>query len=134
MTALKDVEGRRVVLVFTDGADTFSDRSEGDVMARARDGEFLIYAIGLRSQLRGQGVTKPDPGLRKVAEETGGGYFELNRTDELNSTFTRVASELHSQYVLGFSPSALDGKVHKLDVMIKRPGLVARARKSYVAK
>lgn len=134
MTALKDIEGRRVVLVFTDGKDTSSDRSEGDVMARARDGEFLIYAIGLRSQLRGQGVTQPDPGLRKVAEETGGGYFELGRTDELNTTFTRVASELHSQYVLGFSPSVLDGKVHKLEVTTKRPGLVARARKSYVAK
>ena len=134
MTALKDIEGRRVVLVFTDGADTFSDRSQGDVMTRAREGEFLIYAIGLRSQLRGQGVTQPDPGLRKVAEETGGGYFELGRTDELNSTFTRVASELHSQYVLGFSPTALDGKVHKLEVTVKRPGLVARARKSYIAK
>ena len=134
MTALKDVEGRRVVLVFTDGADTFSDRSQGDVLARARDGEFLIYAIGLHSKMRGSGVTDPDPGLRKVAEETGGGYFELHRTDELNSTFTRVASELHSQYVLGFSPTALDGKVHKLDVTIKRPGLVARARKSYLAK
>ena len=134
MTALKDIEGRRVVLVFTDGADTFSDRSQGDVMARAREGEFLIYAIGLRSQLRGQRVTEPDPGLRKLAEETGGGYFELGRTDELNATFTRVAAELHSQYVLGFSPTALDGKVHKLAVTIKRPGLVARARKSYVAK
>ena len=134
MTALKDVEGRRVVLVFTDGADTMSDRSQGDVLARARDGEFLIYAIGLRSQLRGQGVTQPDPGLRKVAEETGGGYFELGRTDELNSTFTRVASELHSQYVLGFSPTTLDGKVHTLEIKVKRPGLVARARKSYVAK
>lgn len=134
MTALKDIEGRRVVLVFTDGKDTASDRSEGDVMARAREGEFLIYAIGLRSQLRGQGVTQPDPGLRKVAEETGGGYFELGRTDELNTTFTRVASELHSQYVLGFSPTDLDGKVHKLEVTTKRPGLVARARKSYVAK
>ena len=134
MTALKDVEGRRVVLVFTDGADTLSDRSQGDVLARARDGEFLIYAIGLHSKMRGNGVTNPDPGLRKVAEETGGGYFELLRTDELNSTFTRVAAELHSQYVLGFSPTALDGKVHKLEVTIKRPGLVARARKSYLAR
>ena len=133
MTALKDIEGRRVVLVFTDGADTFSDRSEGDVLARARDGEFLIYAIGLQSRMRGQGVTHPDPGLRKLAEETGGGYFELLRTDELNATFTRVASELHSQYVLGFTPAALDGKLHKLEVIIKRPGLVARARKSYLA-
>jgi Ca-activated chloride channel family protein len=134
MTALKDVEGRRVVLVFTDGADTYSDRSQGDVLKRGRDEEFLIYAIGLRSRMRGQGVTRPDPGLRKVAEETGGGYFELSRTDELNSTFTRVAAELHSQYVLGFSPQTMDGKVHALDVTVKRPGLVARARKSYLAK
>lgn len=134
MTALKDIEGRRVVLVFTDGDDTFSNRSQGDVLARARDGEFLIYAIGLQSKMHGQRLTQPDPGLRKVAEETGGGYFELHRTDELNSTFTRVISELHSQYVLGFSPTTLDGKVHKLDVTVKRPGLVARARKSYVAK
>lgn len=134
MTALKDVEGRRVVLVFTDGADTYSDRSQHDILRRGRDGEFLVYAIGLRSRMRGQGVTRPDPGLRKVAEETGGGYFELTHTDELNSTFTRVAAELHSQYVLGFNPETLDGKVHKLDIVINRPGLVARARKSYLAK
>ncbi len=134
MTALKDVEGRRVVLVFTDGADTVSQRKESDVLQRARDGEFMIYAIGLRSRMRGSGLTEPDPGLRKVAEETGGGYFELSRTDELNATFTRVASELHRQYVLGFTPQLLDGKVHKLEVRITRPGFVARARKSYVAK
>lgn len=134
MDALKDMQGRRVVLVFTDGADTYSRRSQGDILTRARSEEFMIYAIGLRSQMRGQGVTRPDPGLKKVAEETGGGYFELRRTDELNATFTRVAAELHSQYALGFTPQAIDGKVHKLEVRVARPGLVARARKSYVAK
>jgi Ca-activated chloride channel family protein len=134
MEALKDLPGRRVVLVFTDGADTWSQRKENDVLQRARDEEFIIYAIGLRSQMRGQGVTRPDAGLRKVAEETGGGYFELGRADELNATFTRVAAELHSQYVLGFNPQTLDGKIHKLEVTITRPGLIARARKSYVAK
>ncbi len=134
MEALKDRDGRRVVLVFTDGADTYSRRSQGDVLNRARTEEFMIYAIGLRSQMRGQGVTRPDAGLRKVAEETGGGYFELRRTDELNATFTRVASELHSQYALGFAPKTLDGKLHTLDVKITRPGLLARARKSYLAK
>jgi Ca-activated chloride channel family protein len=134
MEALKDLQGRREVLVFTDGADTSSDLDQKDVLARAREEEFLIYAIGLRSRMRGQGVTRPDPGLRKVAEETGGGYFELTRTDELTATFTRVAAELHSQYVLGFTPAAIDGKIHKLEVKITRPGLLARARKSYVAQ
>jgi Ca-activated chloride channel homolog len=134
MDALTGIDGRRVVLVFTDGGDNHSDRSQRDVFTRAQAEEHMIYAIGLRSRVRGQGVTQPDKGLRKVADETGGGYFELERSDELNSTFTRVAQELHSQYVLGFSPQTLDGKTHTLEVRVTRPGLVARARKSYIAK
>lgn len=134
MDALKGLDGRRVVLVFTDGGDNDSTNGQKDVLRRARAEEFMIYAIGLRSRVRGQGVTQPDPGLRKVADETGGGYFELERTDELNSTFTRVAQELHSQYVLGFSPQALDGKSHTLEVRLTQSGLTARARKSYIAK
>ena len=77
--------------------------------------------------------SQPDRGLKKLAEDTGGGYFELKRTADLNETFTRVAQELHSQYVLGSSPETLDGKVHKLDVRVKKAGMTARARKTYVA-
>jgi hypothetical protein len=40
---------------------------------------------------------------------------------------------LHSQYLLGFTPALLDGKVHKVEVRMTRPGMTARARKSYVA-
>ena len=54
-------------------------------------------------------------------------------TGHLGETFTRVAQELHSQYVLGFSPETLDGRVHKLDVRVKKGGMTAQARKSYVA-
>jgi hypothetical protein len=71
--------------------------------------------------------------LKKLAEETGGGFILLKTQDELGPTFTRVAQELHSQYVLGFSPAALDGTVHKLEVKLKKPGMNARSRKSYVA-
>jgi Ca-activated chloride channel family protein len=134
---LKDIEGRRVILVFTDGDDTESHNSSlGKVIDRARVDEVMIYAIGLESQFfNGAGMvrSKPDRGLRKVADETGGGYFELTKTSELSSTFTRVAQELHSQYVLGFSPAMLDGKVHKLSVRVKKPGMSARARRSYLA-
>ena len=76
--------------------------------------------------------TRPAGGLRKIADETGGGYFELKKTEELGPAFTRVAQELHSQYLLGFAP-ATDGKVHKLDVVVKKPGMNPRARKSYQA-
>jgi VWFA-related protein len=133
MTALKDETGRRVVLIFTDGDDETSRRTtlQSDI-ARAQTEEFMVYAIGLHSQIMGH-TTKPAPGLRKLADETGGGYFELTRTADLGPTFTRVADELHRQYVLGFSPQTLDGRMHKLDVKVKLPGMQVRARKSYLA-
>jgi len=134
---LKVIDGRKVILVFTDGDDTEShNASLGKVIDRARLDEVMIYAIGLESRyFDGQRMvrSRPDSGLRKVADETGGGYFELTKTAELAPTFTRVAQELHSQYVLGFTPMSLDGKVHKLAVRMKQAGMTARARRSYVA-
>jgi Ca-activated chloride channel family protein len=133
---LKGVEGRRVILVFTDGDDTSSRIGQGTVIERARAEEVMIYAIGLESNyFNGQHMvrTKPDGGLRKIADETGGGYFELKKSSELASTFTKVAQELHSQYVIGFAPTQLDNRVHKLAVKMKQPGMTARARRSYLA-
>jgi Ca-activated chloride channel family protein len=134
---LGEAPGRRkIVVVFTDGDDTASRRGQGDVLQKARAKEVMIYAIGLESEFNVAGRvqrTKPDRGLRKLADETGGGYFELKKTDELAPTFTRVSQELHSLYALGFAPTALDGKEHKLEVRVKTPGAVARSRKSYVA-
>src|SRR5688500_18895280 len=129
---LDGVEGRKVVLAFTDGDDTASRRGMGSVLDKAKDKEVMIYAIGLESVFFNQ-RTRPDRGLRKLADETGGGYFELKKADDLGPTFTRVVQELHSLYTLGFSPAALDGKEHKLEVKTSQPGTTARARKSYIA-
>ena len=136
LARLEPEEGRKVVLVFTDGDDTASKIGVGKVMDRAREKDVMVYAIGLVNEFfNGQQRVRssPDKGLKKLAEDTGGGYFELKRTADLGATFTRVAQELHSQYVLGFSPETLDGKIHKLDVRVKKSGMSARARKTYVA-
>jgi Ca-activated chloride channel homolog len=133
---LEGVPQRKVVLVFTDGADTKSRRDLDDVMNQARANEIMVYAIGIETRINPNGTVQrssPDRGLKKLADETGGGFLLLKKEDELGPTFTRVAQEIHSQYVLGFTPAALDGKVHKLEVKIKKPGMNARARKSYVA-
>jgi Ca-activated chloride channel family protein len=134
---LKGLDGRRVVLVFTDGDDTSSHASLGHVVDRARAEEVMVYAIGLESRMVVDGrtfKTRPDGGLKKLADETGGGYFELKESTELPSTFTKVAQELHSQYALAFEATRLDGKVHKLMVKMKQPGMIARARRSYLAE
>jgi Ca-activated chloride channel family protein len=136
LDALEGIDGRRVVLVFTDGEDTASKTGFRTVLDRARNEEVMVYSIGLESEFfNGVRVqrSRPSRDLRKIADETGGGYFELKKTDQLSPTFTRVAMELRSQYLLGFTPSVLDGKPHRLEVRLKRPGLNARARKSYVA-
>ena len=135
MDRLHKVDGRRVVLVFTDGDDTGSRADGGSVLEQARREEVMIYAVGLRSDYFNgsrQVRSKPDSGLKRLAEETGGGYFELDKTSDLAPTFTRVAQELHSQYVLGFTPTLLDGKLHRVTVKAKS-GMTVRARRSYLA-
>lgn len=191
--ALAAEQGRRVVLVFTDGRDTPSIEFETtfrEILDRAREEEPMVYAIGLSQECAatparspggwyqlggggapwgprppqfpgpqvpvppwpGRGVpprpptptprpwvvercreSGPDPDLRELTEEGGGGYFELKSTDNLAATFERIAHELHSQYLLGFVTSGSDGRLHALDVRVRRPGLTVRARKSYVA-
>jgi VWFA-related protein len=178
ITALAHQEGRRVILVFTDGVDrpmNFGSNNSTlkDVMKRAEREDVMVYAIGLaghnarpggsgRAPMggghrggsgrggggfgggRGSGgsrggaghssaTEKPDDGLAKIAAESGGGYFELTSTDDLPATFRRVAEELHHQYLLGFTPSSLDGKVHRLEARVSAGSQTVRARKSYVA-
>jgi Ca-activated chloride channel family protein len=135
MDRLDKVDGRRVVLVFTDGEDTGSNAGSGNVLDQARREEVMIYAVGLRSDYFNgsrQVRSKPDSGLKRLAEETGGGFFELEKTSDLAPTFTRVSQELHSQYVLGFTPTLLDGRIHRVSIRA-RTGMTVRARRSYLA-
>jgi Ca-activated chloride channel family protein len=155
-TAVKGFEEddgpRPVILVLSDGKDSgpigFRDRyvSQIDVIDGARAEDVMIYAIGMRS--RGPRPTAgvgpgglqammtadlPDPGLARVAEETGGGYTEIRYGQDLGAAFARVADELHSQYLIGFAPPKRDGKVHDIDIRVTQRGLSPRARKNYVA-
>lgn len=147
-----DDHGRRVVLVLSDGKDapalTWGEKFVGqlEVVERAQREDVMIYGVGLRSRSgRPAGLSPgvdlrqmmiadlPDPGLGTAAEATGGGYFEILPRDDLAGAFGRVADELHSQYLLGFTPPARDGKMHKVDVKVAGKGLTPRVRKTYRA-
>jgi VWFA-related protein len=157
ITSLLHQEGRRVVLVFTDGIDRpfgSNNISYRDVEKNAEQEDVMIFAVGLKSREIGGGrrrggppmggvgpslrlppeEPKVDAGLPKIAAATGGGYFELTSTNNLGATFRRIADELHRQYALAFTPEKLDGKTHKLEVRIKKPNLIPRARRTYIAK
>jgi Ca-activated chloride channel homolog len=144
---------RPVILVLSDGKDsgpiswTTHVASQAEVIDRARKEDVMIYAVAMRSRTGrplppafGPGGLQamlaadlPDPGLARVAEETGGGYIEIRLGEDLGSAFAGVADELHSQYLLGFAPPKRDGKTHEIEVRVSVRGVKPRSRKSYVA-
>ena len=145
---LRGQGGRRVVLLFTDGADNpgnfkLNNMSFMDVQRRAQEADVMVYAIGLEGRdmnvgagggFGGFGATsRPDPGLPSIATETGGGYFELRSSADLAATFSRVADELRRQYLIGYDPPKLDNKMHKIEVRVRKGGMKVRARKEYHA-
>ncbi len=151
MSALTDVGGRRVVVLFTDGQDTASATDGKQVLERAKAEDVMIYSVQIRSRVRpdlewdilGASTNQmarnrrsdPTPGqvLRGLAMQTGGLHFTLMQNDDVNATFTQVAIELHHQYLLGFTPRTADGRVHDLQVRVRYPNLQVRARRSYLA-
>ena len=159
ITALLPERGRKVVLLFSDGHDN-PERGQvrtgvKDVIWRTKVDEIMVYCIGFASEtaqlsapiLRprfgyppagrmtwSQHVEPPDPAMKDLAAESGGGYFEMDPKADLGQTFARVADELHHQYLIGFVPAKLDDKEHKLEVKISHPDMTVRARRSYVAR
>jgi VWFA-related protein len=150
MTALKGEQGRRVVLVFSDGHD---DPEYGqmrvsfkDLQRRVVEDEIMVYAIGVPASFPrytgqfaptrlggGMRFEPPDPDFRKIAEESGGGYFELDWKEDLDAAFEQVADELHRQYLIGFSPTNADGRRHEITVRVNQRDVKVRARKYYQA-
>ena len=145
-----EVPGRRVVLVLSDSKDTGPIKggrfyTVSEIIDRAQKEETMVYGVGLFSKIApgmsaGSGGllgamadTFPDQSLGQLALETGGGYIEIRVRDNLAAAFARVADELHSQYLLGFTPLVRDGKTHKVEVKLKNGDYKARARKNYQA-
>jgi hypothetical protein len=71
--------------------------------------------------------------MKTIAKRSGGRATDLKRTDDLATALAAVADELHHQYLLGFTPSVFDGKVHTLEVRVKPGNLTVRARQSYIS-
>jgi len=153
MTSLAPLAGRRIVVLLTDGLDTSSRVFPTAVSQRLRVDDLMVYIVQLRSSRLGNlaeiplapsagsvfGSPPMQPGravdamIQKLADQTGGGHFILDRNDDVNATFTAVMQELHYQYTLGFTPERADGRLHTLEVKVRKPGVTVRARRNYLA-
>src|SRR5258708_38424451 len=138
---LRPVDGRKAMIVLSDGMDTGSDRSLTDVIEAAQSADTVVYTIKYLSPIRFASPTLTiltavkSRSLERLAHETGGHPFG-NPGDKLAEVFTQIENELRNLYVLGFTPAeeARDGKFHKLEVKTVRKDLVVRTRTGYHAR
>jgi VWFA-related protein len=111
-------------MVFSDGIDSSSWLSPGQVVDAARRSDVVAYGIAPAS-------SRPDF-LKELADVTGGGFFEIDQRSDLSRIFQGVLDEFRYRYLVTYTPRgvARDGW-HHLDVRVKRSGAKVKARPGY---
>jgi VWFA-related protein len=126
---------RGALVVISDGADTASDASLRDLRTALVRTDAFIYAVAIDSPIRQTINTRVNPAaLAEITNQSGGRTEVVHDTTELAAATARIAEELNTQYVIGYSsPHPGDGKFHGIRVKVDRPGYKVRARTGYVA-
>ncbi len=126
---LTNAAGRRVIVIISDGDDTFSRANIDDVIDIAQRTETTIFGISTKEGFAGTvpGVDlgtvkdKGDKYLMRLCEETGGEAFFENNVTDLERSFTKISKELHNQYIITYRPQNqnYDGKKRKIEVRFR---------------
>jgi Ca-activated chloride channel family protein len=131
-------DGRRVMVLYTDGGDTYSSLSFEMLMTLLKASDVTIYAIGALEQqpLAAQLIQRTL--LAKIAEETGGTAFFPAGVKDLSQIYEQVRGEIQAQYTIGYvsTNEKTDGTWRKIEIKITCPdskSLSVRARKGYYA-
>jgi VWFA-related protein len=142
---MRTVPGRRVLLLVTDGEDTYSRANIRDAISIAQRTETTIFAISTKAGFlgtvpgveAGQVADKKDRDLLTLAEETGGAAFFTGDMLSLERAFTRISKELRAQYLVTYDPTNknYDGKFRKIEVKLVegRNGLKVKTKDGYPA-
>ncbi|MGE3887849.1 MAG: VWA domain-containing protein [Vicinamibacterales bacterium] len=145
------IEGRMVMLVFSDGGDTSSWLDPRTVITAAQRSDVVIYGVTLRQQVEQRNLREARQNqlerdwfnevpasfgrhfLPLLAEDTGGSVLVAERSDRLRQTFVRVISEFKSRYVLSYTPSGVEqGGWHPIEVRLRGRRGDVTARRGYL--
>lgn len=133
-------DGRKVLLLYTDGADTRSRTSLSEVQDLVRASDVTIYAIGFQKQLPSSLRPIQRMRLAQLADLTGGRSFFPDRVEDLDAIYEQIAAELDARYSLGYVSTnpAMDGSWRELDVRLRdapedQGRLRVRTREGYYA-
>lgn len=129
-------DGRRIIVMITDGDDTSSRLPMVTALEDAQRNDVIIYAISTNSSgLGGEKNKQGDDTLKKFSEATGGKVFFPDKIEDLSSNFSDIKEELRFQYALAYTPTNLlrDGAFRRIRIEPANKDHVARARTGYFA-
>ena len=129
---MRGIEGRKAIVLLSDGDDTSSQFSFDRVLEEAKSENAIVYAIGLGGGFFA--ATRRNV-LKEISEETGGHAFFVKKADELAEVYQRIAEELRKQYYLTYSTSnkVWDGRWIPVEVKSRQEKYKVRARRGYFA-
>jgi len=128
-------DGRRILVLYTDGGDTSSSMSFSEAQTLLRASDITLYAVGFLSHLSQSAQMDQRLKIRQLAEATGGSAFFPSVIKELDATYDKVLAEIRAQYTIGYlsANAKTDGTWRKVEIRVKRPGLKVRTRQGYFA-
>jgi Ca-activated chloride channel family protein len=132
-----DQEGRKVLVLYTDGGDTSSSRTWSEAQRLLRASDVTVYPIGFLEHM-GSGRVAQQTQLMDMARITGGRAVFPSAMKDLEPVYARIAAEINAQYVLGYVPTnaVRDGKWRKVEIRLTAPEsrrLQVRVREGYFA-
>jgi Ca-activated chloride channel homolog len=126
---------RAALLIISDGADTASNATLREVRSALLRSDAFVYAIAIDSADRKAINARVNAdALRDITSQSGGRTEVVHNAAELNEATARIADELNSQYLIGYtSPKGADGEYHSIRVKVTGTEYRVRARNGYVA-
>lgn len=129
-------EGRKILVLYTDGGDTHSTISFGDLMTLVRASDVTVYSVGFLEHSRGRIEERAH--LTQIAEATGGQAFFPTTMKDIEASYDKVVAQIRAQYSLAYSPTNTkqDGAWRKVEIRVTRPDLKGAkilARRGYFA-
>jgi Ca-activated chloride channel family protein len=129
-------DGRKILVLYTDGGDTHSTISFGDLMTLIRASDVTVYSVGFLEHSRGRIEERAH--LQQIAEATGGQAFFPSTMKDVEASYDKVVAQVRAQYSLAYSStnSKQDGAWRKVEIRVTRPDLKGSkilARRGYFA-
>lgn len=129
-------QGRRALIVFSDGEDNSSAHSMMDAIEMAQSENVVIFGIRYTETRKGELTARNKYGtsvMARIAHDTGGADFDA-QTADLRESFREIGEQLRSSYELAYHASAADGTFHKLAIRSRKPGLIVRTKTGYFSQ